>query len=272
MFPTFTGSSRRPRNVNLSGQNINPFAAASWTPNASSGASKTVSNAQADRQQRQLERRRLKAAGDIQRTWRGHRARRELRKLRRQEFDSLYEQPVLGNSNNRIAEAFSLLLSIVGTKRAEDFSRIVLFARDVDSTDLQPIAGFHISRLERFVYILVQALEDAVSQRYGCSPGVVLTTLAIASSCKLKRSANRSYGHRQGEDIELLMHLTTRMVTAAPPTLKKSLGRYYKVLAELGKTSNLTKETAGTLSAAVVQPLAVESPNCMLPSSVLHMQ
>ncbi|RAL67699.1 hypothetical protein DID88_008440 [Monilinia fructigena] len=50
MFQTFSGTSRRPRQVNLSGQNPNPFAASSWNSAASaSGAQKTVAHAQQER-------------------------------------------------------------------------------------------------------------------------------------------------------------------------------------------------------------------------------
>ncbi|KAF2136722.1 uncharacterized protein K452DRAFT_258657 [Aplosporella prunicola CBS 121167] len=83
MFQTFTGSSRRPRQVNLSGRVANPFAAVG----AGSGQS-AVKSAQQERAQRQREREKLNAAKVIQRTWRGHVCRREVYDQVRKEWDS----------------------------------------------------------------------------------------------------------------------------------------------------------------------------------------
>ncbi|EOD51185.1 putative iq and hect domain protein [Neofusicoccum parvum UCRNP2] len=63
MFQTFTGSSRRPRQVNLSGRVSNPFA----QPGVGQGSQSAVQSAQQERAQRQRERDRLNAAKRIQR-------------------------------------------------------------------------------------------------------------------------------------------------------------------------------------------------------------
>ena len=75
MFQTFTGNSRRPRQVNLSGRNTNPFASSQQkaTPQGSPAA---VLQAQQERRARQHERERLRAAETIQRRWRGYSTRR----------------------------------------------------------------------------------------------------------------------------------------------------------------------------------------------------
>lgn len=161
MFPTFTGNSRRPRNVNLSGQNLNPFAATSWTPSAGSGASKTVSNAQAERAQRQQDRDKLKAAGKIQKTWRGHRARRRLRDSRRDSFDALYSTTSDLGTQQRLSMALPLLLTTFQPTRADDLQRLFRFSRELSSTNLECLASDRLppSRLARYVRILVEALE-----------------------------------------------------------------------------------------------------------------
>ncbi|OXV06362.1 hypothetical protein Egran_05870, partial [Elaphomyces granulatus] len=89
MFQSFTGSSRRPRQVNLSGRNANPF-----TPFPSGrhgphghGPQNTLAVAQQERILRQQERERLSAARLIQRTWRGYRSRKITRSLWRAEWD-----------------------------------------------------------------------------------------------------------------------------------------------------------------------------------------
>ncbi|ODA79904.1 hypothetical protein RJ55_05501 [Drechmeria coniospora] len=129
MFSTFTGSSKRPRNVNLSGQAGNPFANTSWSPSVASNATKTVSDAQAEREKRQIERRRLKAAGKIQMVWRGHRTRTALAETRRAMFDDIY------NSSSNASP---------------------------DEVPLDQIipANMHSCRLRRFVDILVQSLHE----------------------------------------------------------------------------------------------------------------
>jgi len=125
MFQTFSGNSRRPRQVNLSGQNTNPFAASSWTPSAGSGAQKTVAAAQQERQVRQLERDRLSGAKRIQRTWRGHRVRRELAEARRRTWDGIVAETgsFVGLETN-LADLLRLLVSFFSTKRPDDIERL----------------------------------------------------------------------------------------------------------------------------------------------------
>lgn len=80
MFQTFTGSSRRPRQVNLSGRTKNPFAVSGQVQPA-------VVAAQQERERRQRERDRLQAAKLLQRTWRGFSRRRKIKEKWREEWD-----------------------------------------------------------------------------------------------------------------------------------------------------------------------------------------
>lgn len=80
MFQTFTGSGRKPRQVNLSGRNSNPFAKYGQGQNA-------VVNAQHDREARQRERQRTQAARLLQRSWRGYRSRESTSSTAREEWD-----------------------------------------------------------------------------------------------------------------------------------------------------------------------------------------
>ena len=82
MFPSFTGSSRPRRQVNLSGRSSNPFAAVS-----AQNTQNALAQAQRERLWRQQERERPPAAQRIQKTWRGHRSRQETRKSWRAEWD-----------------------------------------------------------------------------------------------------------------------------------------------------------------------------------------
>ncbi|KAL6234019.1 hypothetical protein BDW75DRAFT_213440 [Aspergillus navahoensis] len=91
MFTTFTGNSRRPRQVNLSGRTNNPFAA--YPPGRQnphgSGPQNTLAIAQQERQLRQLERDRLGASRVVQRAWRGYWSRKITRGKWRADWDAI---------------------------------------------------------------------------------------------------------------------------------------------------------------------------------------
>lgn len=94
MNHSFTGNSRKQRQVNLSGRNTsNPWAALSGSK--SSSGQDTVAQAQADRLRRQQDREKLNASRKIQKTWRGHSSRRRLRSVWREQWDKA-EQKRLG--------------------------------------------------------------------------------------------------------------------------------------------------------------------------------
>ncbi|KAK3641063.1 ubiquitin-protein ligase (E3) [Elasticomyces elasticus] len=88
MYQTFSGSSRRPRQINLSGRPSNPFASA---PGTSTTAPSAVATAAQDRLARQQQRDRVQASAKIQRTWRGHSARRRTFGVWRRVWDDLEE-------------------------------------------------------------------------------------------------------------------------------------------------------------------------------------
>ena len=178
MFTTFTGSSRRPRNVNLSGQrNTNPWANSTWGGPAPSGASKSVAQAQADREKRQREREELAAAKKLQRVWRGHRQRREAKVLRCQRWDHIYQNPASAPSHGdtvmsdgpdtcdpaRAKEALPLLLALFNPAETDDQQRLDQWARDMvdmDSCQLGEyqwgkLAGLLVAALEKYAGTLV---------------------------------------------------------------------------------------------------------------------
>lgn len=120
----------------MSGQrNLNPFTASSFTPAAASNASKTVADAQAERRRRQLERDKIKAAENIQRTWRGHSVRQDLRGQRRAQIDALYAQHVSQSSPElRSSQALPLVVTTLDPSRPDDGERLEMFARDLEDS------------------------------------------------------------------------------------------------------------------------------------------
>lgn len=167
-FPTFSGSSRRPRNVNMSGQkNLNPFAATSWTPAAVSSASKTVAGAQAERRQRQQERDRLKATESIQRVWRGHRVRRTLRDERRTAFDKLYHDATCSDQERRSSEALQMVVMTLDPTRPDDRKRLQDFAEDLGHTDCAAVTSASTTQLRKLAHqllVLLQRYEKTYSR------------------------------------------------------------------------------------------------------------
>ena len=130
MFQTFSGNSKRARQVNLSGQNTNPFAAAGWGGSAS-GTRQTVANAQQERQQRQQERDRANAAKRIQRTWRGHKSREELANARRQAWDEADGEPEASDPTELVVKQAQLIVAFFNRRHEEDIERLLVLCRMV---------------------------------------------------------------------------------------------------------------------------------------------
>lgn len=158
MFQTFSGSSRRPRQVNLSGQNANPFAATSWSPSAP-GAQQTVAHAQQERLQRQQERERLNASKQIQRVWRGHKVRTELADSRRRLWD---ERNTKQQSSEAIlAEQLQLIITFFNPRRRDDRDRLVNLSQRISHAGFETfLARPNIqTQLARLGNIALEALQ-----------------------------------------------------------------------------------------------------------------
>ncbi|KAF5134444.1 putative E3 ubiquitin protein ligase [Metarhizium anisopliae] len=238
MFSTFTGSSRRPRNVNLSGQAGNPFANTSWSPAVVSNTTKTVSDAQAEREKRHLERQRLKAAGRIQRTWRGHLARRNLADERRVVFDNLYRNSSGISVAERLPVSFNLLLSFFSRRSDVDIQRSCLFARDCESAHIEHIAprGVHRSRLGQLASILVSTLHFVASEKINTDSSLRALT----------------------SDVSILLKLITRLTVYDSHAMRNSLDQYYTALASLYSKREAEKWNE-LLFASLATPLQAKS-------------
>jgi hypothetical protein len=160
MFQTFSGSSRRPRQVNLSGQNQNPFAANSWKPTGS-GTQQTVANAEKERQQRQQERERLNASKKIQRVWRGHRTRRQIAASRRTAWDELAISHSYSGEESALVHQAQLLLTFFSSKRRDDVVRLISLSSLISGVGFQPFVNKQEmnSQLIRLAYIVLEALQ-----------------------------------------------------------------------------------------------------------------
>lgn len=254
MFPTFTGTSRRPRNVNLSGQRTtNPWGTSSWSPSAS-GASKTVAQAQAEREKRQRERDELNAAKRLQRVWRRHREIQSFKHICREDFDALYSQPNTSCHSTRIANALPLLVVLFDPARTEDQQRLDLFIGNLtilgsNSSNFDVVTPESWDRLAR---LLVEALERYVHARCYEYWSHIIYHLLIHPLFN-SRSAISSQ-----EILGILIDLVRRRPTSILPISSRYyqlLSRYFEQSSHVGVPAKLQE----ILTDAVTVPLVSNS-------------
>ncbi|KAI1006487.1 hypothetical protein K3495_g1733 [Podosphaera aphanis] len=196
MFQTFTGSSRRPRQVNLSGQNLNPFTATPWDVSVS-GTQQTIAHAQQERLQRQRERSRIDAASKIQRAWRGHKTRQMLANQRRKEWDDLeidIESDLTQNVNSLILSQSRLLVSFYNSHRKDDLERIRKMSLNVSKYGLGTFLA-SINRAQYFLVRLVSNLSRALQSSLPSCPLSLLKLLVaiIESYPRLFSAVSKNY-------------------------------------------------------------------------------
>ena len=148
MFQSFTGNSRRHRQVNLSGRNNNPFAATTQH-SLSQSPQNAVVHAQQERLARQQERERLHGAKLLQRVWRGHAIRGKLQCQYRVEWDEKEHFTLLkgGSGQNVGSESYGY------TSKEEALSQLQLlvrFASPIDAGDALRVQHFSL-RLHNFL-------------------------------------------------------------------------------------------------------------------------
>lgn len=254
MFPTFSGSSRRPRNVNLSGQrNTNPWAS------GASGASKTVAQAQAEREKRQRERDELNAAKKLQRVWRGHKGRQSFKQTCRERYDALYGQPIDHDYSQRVTSTLPLLLLFFNPTRTEDQHRLDLFIQDLATFKSDPVnfGLFDPNSWDRFAQLLVGALE-----RY------VFVQDHDYLSWGLTLGNNRRPASSSQALFPVLLDIIRRRQLAITPIIN----RYYKLLSKYFEQGNqpVSVEQQQILTKAVTVPLESNPEQCMLTPGGSH--
>ncbi|KAI4796591.1 hypothetical protein E4T45_11960, partial [Aureobasidium sp. EXF-8846] len=176
MYQSFTGASRRPRQVNLSGKNANPFAAS----NPLGGPQSAVQNAHQDRQQRQKQRQELNAAKTLQRVWRGHSARTKTRDEWRTQWDAT------SCSNLDAVARLNALLLFFSPSNHGDVHRLISFVSDhsLDTT----ASRYHLRLENACLDALAQPKPHRVNDLL-----TVLSFLATAIPHETARISNRYY-------------------------------------------------------------------------------
>ncbi|GAB7342977.1 hypothetical protein MBLNU457_g1077t1 [Dothideomycetes sp. NU457] len=128
MHQTFTGASRRPRQVNLSGRKPNPFA----TVGQGQGTQQALQSAQQERAARQQQRNQLNAAKSLQKIWRGHRSRTETKNQWRSQWDAGLQTAVdVGafKSEEESLAAEKMLLLFYSERNEADIGRLLRYGK-----------------------------------------------------------------------------------------------------------------------------------------------
>jgi len=256
MFQSFTGSSRRPRQVNLSGRKATsqtkPIPGLSTHSHQHSSA---LLLAQQQRAKREAERRELEAVKTIQRTWRGKSDLSRSRAIWRSEWDSKYGREFAGRKVHDIAEATSAIrlflaffdrtwcsgrvLKRIGPRQpGDDLQRLAVLVRALivsNSGMLHPhLTGSSIGfqdffTLHRFVALLL----STISQPSSPSSQLVITILHLIAelpTVALSVVEGKGFSFSASEIIsptyyQTLSHLTTAFSAHSNPELRELLLR-----------------------------------------------
>ncbi|KAJ5219222.1 uncharacterized protein N7498_001321 [Penicillium cinerascens] len=159
MHHTFTGNSRRPRQVNLSGRINDPFATFSpgrQTPHASN-PQLAVAIARQERAQRERDREKQSAARVVQRVWRGYISRKSTYGIWRSEWDTIERnltdamevtsgmpvgegwtlssrRPAPYATADQCFSQLRLLVQFVSARKSDDILRLVYFVDAFEQT------------------------------------------------------------------------------------------------------------------------------------------
>ena len=241
MFTNFSGNSKRPRNVNLGGRKTHAFGSSG----SGAGSQAALDRAQQDRLQRQREREELKAAGRIQKVWRGHASRQKLASLLRHEWDAVEgpqaSQPTAApySSEEEAHAQLQRLVRFVNTRHQDDVVRIrhftsrqVATVRKLGLTASGPWPSAYL-RLETMTLTIIerQTKASAASEQM-VSSLAILRFLADQIPAETSLHATRFYATLArvvlGVSLDKEAHVDTSLVEALYETtispLKKVTG------------------------------------------------
>jgi len=240
MFQTFTGNSRRPRQVNLSGRNNNPFAAVSGAPisRAPLNSHDAVAHAQQERRARQQERDRLQAAKTVQRTWRGHRSRKAVTTIYRQEWDS------------REGIASSQLITRDGHYNSDEealaqLRLLIRFASAADPLDLRRMQRFATKSSKRYGEPIWQTAAK-IHQEWKHP------LLCAAKICLAMLQRNFTASHWPTDILEDFLLFLSEISSSIPEQLSLRSHLYYqtlRLLLQRYSTSKVSSEPIDSLGA-----------------------
>ncbi|KAL8938707.1 MAG: hypothetical protein Q9211_003084 [Gyalolechia sp. 1 TL-2023] len=219
MFPSFTGSARRPRQVNLSGRSTNPFAATAASRQSPSAQTtqNTVAHAQAERALRQQERRRPPAAIAIQRSWRGHWDRKQTKSLWRGEWDAK-EDADLALGRSRAVESTTTVPYKDETRCLGQLKLLVHFVSVQDPSDQDRLRRFAV----RYLGLRVE-LQWPTPPETWVFPLLRLGRLTVSILERLESSA-------APQEVTILLELLCTLAQDIPKPMVSFAEQYYQAL------------------------------------------
>ncbi|KAE9964091.1 hypothetical protein EG328_010793 [Venturia inaequalis] len=201
-FQSFTGSSRRPRQVNLGGSRNSPFGA--------------VQSAQQERERRQREREKLLATKTLQRRWRGYSSRKAVREQRRNEWDAEEQKDGEGGPYQSEEQAWRQL------------QRLSYFLRLENDTD-----GKDINRLRRYMERLHLSQQNGLACASGPWPMAYLRLQKLVLTA-IPRTSEMHWIF----ELETILFLGQQIPTLAAQNARL----LYQTLADLNRPTFIASE------------------------------
>jgi ubiquitin-protein ligase E3 C len=242
MFTSFTGNTRRPRNVNLGGRKTNPFG----NTGTGAGTQAAVDRAQQDRAQRQRERDTLNAAKRIQRVWRGHAARQQVADGLRQSWDAVEESSGAASATAYSSEEEALA----------QLHRLLRFASSRSEDDSRRIQRYGARRMQ------MARQSGAETNKPWSSAYLKLEHLLLTIIQRQTKASAESWA-QSGHLLEILRFLAEQIPSESSQIAKL----YYRTLADAVTKLETTQQDSTTASqawetmfGAVVTPLKKTTP------------
>ena len=226
MFPSFTGSARPKRQVNLSGRNNNPFATlpGSRISSSSHTSQNALAQAQQERILRQQERERPPAATRIQKIWRGHRGRKQAKVIWRQEWECREGWEVRGSPETCASQ--SRLAASAYASEDECLASLRLLVRFAS-----PKSELDIQCLDHFT---TRYLQSAHMQPSGYPADIWTHPLLRLAKLSLETLSAKGTSPLPTRTVDKLIALLETVATAIPRQLASYSHEYFRTLAEAG--------------------------------------
>ncbi|KAF2204578.1 hypothetical protein GQ43DRAFT_453699 [Delitschia confertaspora ATCC 74209] len=209
MFQTFSGSTRRPRQVNLGGRKSHVFG----SPGTGAGSQAALDRAQQERMQRQREREILSATRTLQRVWRGHSSRQKVSAWLRNEWDTVEKQ-----SGTSLAEVATTPYASEAESLAQ-LQKILRFASIRSEDDLARIQHYGQRQIAS-----VQTLGNPTREPW---PLVYLRLQKMILTI-LERRTNA--GKTDWSDYAPFMTILNLLVRQIPAETSQNAPRFYRTL------------------------------------------
>lgn len=247
MFPSFTGSTRPRRQVNLSGRNNNPFAAipGSRTSSSPQTAQNALAQAQHERILRQQERERPPAATKIQKTWRGHKERKQAKVLWRQEWD--YREGWELGGRSKTQEPLSQLAAPAYASEDECLGSLRVLVQFVS-----PKNKHDIQCLDHFA---TRYLQSNQMQPSGHPADIWTYPLLRLAKLSLATLNAKWTPPLSTHTVDNLVALLNAVATAIPRQLASHSHEYFRILAQAGTGHQCSDpRTIESAALALLQP------------------